>query len=149
MRHWGFEVLLDHLREWLSKDYSAGTLCPRRSHVKRWTWGLDNETWKWYSRDCFCYLSKYATAMPTTSAAAKALRQNVKARARNTAVKNGLKKFAVQLRKAYTAKDLNAAKKITADYIRALDKAAQKRIIHRNTAARKKSRLAARLTRGV
>lgn len=83
--------------------------------------------------------------MPTTTAAAKALRQNIKARARNTAVKNNLKKLSVRLRKAYTAKDVATAKTLTTEFIRALDKAAQKKVIHRNAAARKKSRLLARL----
>jgi len=83
--------------------------------------------------------------MPTTSAAAKALRQNIKARARNTAVKNNLKKLSVRLRKAYTAKDMATVKTLTTEYVRALDKAAQKKVIHRNAAGRKKSRLIARL----
>lgn len=87
--------------------------------------------------------------MPTTSAAAKALRQNIKARARNRAVKDQLKKLAIRLRKAYTAKDQAQVKTLTAQFVKALDRAAQKGVIHRNTAGRKKSRLAAQLRRGV
>lgn len=83
--------------------------------------------------------------MPTKSAAAKSLRQNIKARERNRDVKDQIKKMSVRLRKAYTAKDLATAKKVTTELMRALDRAAQKRIIHRNTAGRKKSRLAAQL----
>lgn len=79
--------------------------------------------------------------MPVQRAAFKALRQNAKARARNLATKNSLKKLNVKLRKAYTAKQLDQAKSITQEYIKALDKAAQRNIIHRNVAARKKSRL--------
>lgn len=85
--------------------------------------------------------------MPQTTAAAKAHRQNIKARARNTAVKNTLKKLHVRLRKALTAKDAATAKTIVAELTHALDKAAQKKVITRNTAARKKSRLAATLRR--
>jgi small subunit ribosomal protein S20 len=81
--------------------------------------------------------------MPTTSAAAKAHRQNIKAHARNKAVKDQLKKFQVHLRKAITAGDKAQVTTIIKDYTRAIDKAAQKKMVGRNTAARKKSRLAA------
>ena len=84
--------------------------------------------------------------MPTNSAAFKAHRQNIKRRERNSAVKNSLKKQIVQLRKAYTAKDLKQAEQITKDLVRAYDKAAQGKVVHRNLAARRKSRLMARLT---
>lgn len=87
--------------------------------------------------------------MPVQRAAFKALRQNRAARLRNLAVKHGLKKLSVRLRKAYTAKQLDQAKTITAEYIRALDKAVKHGVVHRNTAGRKKSRLAAQLKRGV
>lgn len=83
--------------------------------------------------------------MPIKRAAFKALRQNLKARERNLAVKLSLKKMQVQLRKAYAAKNAAEAKTLTAQLVKAFDKAAQKKIVHRNTAARKKSRLVARL----
>lgn len=79
--------------------------------------------------------------MPVTSAAAKALRQNLKARVRNTAVKTKLKKLTVQLRKAYDAKNLDQAKTLTLELVRGWDRAARQKIVTRNTAARKKSRL--------
>lgn len=85
--------------------------------------------------------------MPTTTAAAKAHRQNIKARARNKVVKDGLKKLQVRLRKALTAKNSAEVTAIVKEFTRALDKAAQKKVIPRNTAARKKSRLAATLKR--
>ncbi len=87
--------------------------------------------------------------MPIKRAAFKAHRQNLKARARNLAVKLNLKKLQVKLRKAYVAKNLDEAKTITTQLVKAYDKAAQKNIVHRNTAARKKSRLLARLTKGL
>lgn len=83
--------------------------------------------------------------MPVKRAAFKALRQNRTARARNAKVKLHLKKLGIQLRKAYTANQLDQVKTITATYIRALDKAAQQRVIHANAASRKKSRLSAQL----
>ncbi len=85
--------------------------------------------------------------MPTTTAAAKALRQNIKARARNKVVKDNLKKLQVRLRKALTAKNMDEAKKVVTEFTRALDKAAQKKVVTRNMASRKKSRLAATIKR--
>lgn len=87
--------------------------------------------------------------MPIKRAAFKALRQNLKARDRNLAVKLNLKKLQVKLRKAYAAKNAAEARSLTAQLIKAYDKAAQKNIVHRNTAGRKKSRLLARLAKGV
>lgn len=85
--------------------------------------------------------------MPTTTAAAKALRQNIKHRARNTAVKAAIKKMTVSLRKAYAANSLDQAKTITHQLIKSWDKAAQHNVVSRNTASRKKSRLLHRLHR--
>ena len=85
--------------------------------------------------------------MPTTTAAAKAHRQNIKARARNKEVKDNLKKLQVRLRKAQTAKKSDDVATIIKEFTKALDKAAQKKVVPRNTAARKKSRLAAMLRR--
>lgn len=79
--------------------------------------------------------------MPTTSAASKAWRQNIKARTRNSAVKNSIKKMTVQFRKALTAKNMDSTKKLAAQLTKAYDKAAQKKIVTRNTAGRRKSRV--------
>ncbi len=85
--------------------------------------------------------------MPTTTSAAKAHRQNIKARARNKGVKDNLKKLQVRLRKAQVAKKSEDIAAIIKEFSRALDKAAQKKVIPRNTAGRKKSRLSAMLKR--
>lgn len=82
--------------------------------------------------------------MPHTSSAKKRLRQNLKRRARNRATKKGVK---IQVRK-FT--DGASAKEVNVDQlkidlvaaIKKLDKAAARRVIHPNTAARKKSQLA-------
>ena len=80
--------------------------------------------------------------MPHTKSAKKSLRQDEKRRARNRAVKKALK---TQLKKfAATLKEGTAEQK-QADFIAAvkrLDKAAARRVIHPNAAARKKSQLA-------
>ena len=65
----------------------------------------------------------------------KDLRRNAKARAVNQGVRTSLKTF---IKKARTE---GAAPEATATAVKALDKAAQKGIIHPNQAARRKSRV--------
>jgi small subunit ribosomal protein S20 len=83
--------------------------------------------------------------MPHTKSAKKSLRQDEKRRARNRAVKKGLK---TQLKKFVTALKEGTAEQRQAEYVAAikrLDKAAARRVIHPNAAARKKSQLARQL----
>ncbi|MCI0460867.1 MAG: 30S ribosomal protein S20 [Gemmataceae bacterium] len=80
--------------------------------------------------------------MPHTKSAKKALRQNIKRRAHNRAVKRALKKQIKTLLEVLptgTPEQIRKEHDLTA---KKLDKAAAKRIIHRNLAARKKSQLA-------
>ncbi|MBI2985104.1 MAG: 30S ribosomal protein S20 [Candidatus Kerfeldbacteria bacterium] len=83
--------------------------------------------------------------MPVTRAASKSLRQNQQARRRNVAARGQLKKLQLRWRKALVAKNVDQATSLAAEYSRALDKAARSHGIHRNTAARKKSRVYAAL----
>jgi small subunit ribosomal protein S20 len=83
--------------------------------------------------------------MPVKRASAKSLRQTLVRRARNLTVKQNMKKLNVQLRKALAAKDQAKVKETVTTFVKALDKAAQHGIIHRNAAARKKSRILASL----
>lgn len=78
--------------------------------------------------------------MPNIKSAEKRLRQNVKRRLRNMAVKSAMK---TAIKKAISAKGADAALK---EAISAIDRAAAKGVIHKNTAARKKSRLVKQLT---
>jgi len=80
--------------------------------------------------------------MPIKPAALKALRQNIAARQRNQVIKHHLKKLTVKFRQASTAKNIDQVKTISRDLVKALDRAAQKKVITRNTAGRRKSRLA-------
>jgi small subunit ribosomal protein S20 len=77
--------------------------------------------------------------------AKKRVRQNLKARARNRArkelVKNQLKSFNV----AVTSGDFNKAETELRAVASRLDKVVAKGSLHKNTAARKRSRLAKRL----
>ena len=84
--------------------------------------------------------------MPNTKSAKKRLRQSLERRARNRAVKSSLK---THIKKVLTAVDEGADAAPTGDEFRTaakkLDQAAAKGVIHRNKAARLKSRLSARL----
>ena len=80
--------------------------------------------------------------MPHTSSAKKSLRQNEKRRQRNRAVKKDLK---LQIKKVLAAAKSGPAETLRTEVNTAnkkLDRAAAKRVIHRNLAARKKSQLA-------
>jgi len=81
--------------------------------------------------------------VPTTKAAAKALRQTKKNRLRNVKAISQIKSLVKATQKLAVAKkaDEAAAKSIQA--IKAIDRAAREHIIHTNRAARLKSRLAA------
>lgn len=77
--------------------------------------------------------------MANTKSAKKALRRNVARRQRNQATESMLKTVVKKARKSAGTEasplDLRTA-------VRALDKAAQRGVIHKNQAARRKSRLA-------
>jgi small subunit ribosomal protein S20 len=84
--------------------------------------------------------------MPHTPSAKKRLRQTAKRRLRNRSTKKAIR---VQIKKLDDLVKQGPADQVQAELkqaIKKLDKAAARGIIHRNTAARKKSQLA-RLTR--
>jgi small subunit ribosomal protein S20 len=72
-------------------------------------------------------------------------RQNAVRFERNKAVRSRLKTFSRRFADAAAAGDKEAAASAYADASRALDKAASKGVIHRNTAANRKSGMAKRL----
>ena len=83
--------------------------------------------------------------MPNTNSAKKRLRQNKKRRIHNKAIKSSLK---TQLRKVHEAVDGDDADLRDGAFqaaVSSLDRAAAKNIIHRNAAARLKSRLSAKV----
>jgi small subunit ribosomal protein S20 len=75
----------------------------------------------------------------------KRVRQNERRAARNQSRKSVLKKQVVKARDALAANDVNAAASAVRAATVVLDRAATLGTIHRNTAARRKSRLAKRL----
>lgn len=82
-----------------------------------------------------------------TKSALKANRQNVKRRAHNRQLRSRLRTALKAIRARLDAKDLDGAKAALSRTVSIVDKMATRGIIHRNTAARYKSRLAARLSR--
>jgi len=77
--------------------------------------------------------------------AKKRVRQNIKARARNRARKEVLKNQTKAFTAATTAGDLGKAETELRQLTRRLDKVAAQGTIHKNTAARRRSRLTKRL----
>ena len=72
----------------------------------------------------------------------KRIKTNEKARLRNKAVKSSLKTAIRKTREAIEAGDVAAAEAAQREAARKLDKAVSKGVIHKNTAANKKSALA-------
>ena len=89
--------------------------------------------------------------MPNTKSAEKRLRQNEERRRRNRQRKSVLKNQVKKVREAVKGGDVERAEQ---EYVRAahfLDRAAARNLIHRNAAARTKSRIqkSIRLAKGI
>jgi len=84
--------------------------------------------------------------MPNLKSAKKELRKSKKLTAYNKKIKDGVKVIIKQSKKAIEAKDAKA-KELVAAALKALDKAAQKGVIKKNTRDRKKSRLHKKLNK--
>lgn len=80
--------------------------------------------------------------MANHPSALKRHRQSEKRRLRNRAAKTRLRHVVREVRTAVAARDADAATKTLARAARELDKAVTKGVLHRNSAARKISRLA-------
>ncbi len=83
--------------------------------------------------------------MAHSASAKKRIRQNVKSRARNRWRKGQVKDSVKQFLDAVHDGDLDKAEQTFSAATKTLDRVAAKGTIHRNTASRRKSRLAARL----
>lgn len=79
--------------------------------------------------------------MPNTKIAKKALRQSQKARLRNRSQRSSLRTVVKKVRAAAQGDDQSAAQDAFRAATKKLDQAAAKNLIHKNTAARMKSRL--------
>ncbi len=83
--------------------------------------------------------------MPNISSAKKRLRQSVKRNTRNRAAKSELRTEIRKVREAIVAGDVAKGEAEFRVAVKKLDRAAAKRIIHPNRAARVKSRLSMKL----
>ena len=79
--------------------------------------------------------------MAHTLSAIKRIRQAERRRIRNQMVKSRVKTLIKRARQLIEAGDLEPARLSVGDAISALDRAAERGILHRNNAARRKSRL--------
>jgi small subunit ribosomal protein S20 len=80
--------------------------------------------------------------MAITKSAKKAWRQSLRRRARNLIYKTKIKNLIKEARNLVLAKKIEEAKKLLPQIYKILDKAAKVGVIKKNTAARKKSRIA-------
>jgi small subunit ribosomal protein S20 len=79
--------------------------------------------------------------MPNTKSAKKSLRQREKRTIENIKTKKELKNIIKKIEVMISEKKTEEAKKILSQAYKAIDKAAKKGIIKKNTASRKKSRM--------
>jgi small subunit ribosomal protein S20 len=73
--------------------------------------------------------------------AIKRNRQNIKRRLRNRVYRGEARTHIRDAREAILAEDLEEAREATLQAVKALDRAAKKGVLHKNNAARRKSRL--------
>ncbi len=83
--------------------------------------------------------------MANTRSAEKAMRQSARHRERNRVVRSKARTQVRQATATIDSKDKAAAEKSVREAIRALDKAAEKGILKKNNAARRKARLMKKL----
>lgn len=83
--------------------------------------------------------------MANTQGARKAARQSEQRRKHNAGLRSALRSAIKSVGKAILAGDKAAAQKAFREAVGAVDRIADKKIIHKNKAARHKSRLAARI----
>lgn len=90
-------------------------------------------------------MNKEQPKMPNTKSAKKRHRQSLDRRTRNRAAKSTLKTFVKKVRGSLESGDVAQAETNYRAAVKKLDQTAARRIIHRNAAARVKSRLSAAL----
>jgi small subunit ribosomal protein S20 len=87
--------------------------------------------------------------LPNTRSAMKAMRNSERKRIRNRVYRSSSRTYVKRARALIEAGQLEEAREAVQNAGRSLDKAAQKGIIHRNNAARRKSRLVHMLNRAL
>ena len=84
--------------------------------------------------------------MPNHKSAKKRVRQNEKRRMVNRTRRSSLRTQIKKLRTAFAAGDQNGSRELLNPTVSAIDKAVNKGVLHKNTAARYKSRLTGHVT---
>ncbi|MBU4351019.1 30S ribosomal protein S20 [Candidatus Parcubacteria bacterium] len=85
--------------------------------------------------------------MAITKSAKKAFRQSERRKKHNTLNKNKIKNLEKRIEKLLIEKKIDEAKKLLPEVYKALDKAAKRKVIKKNKASRRKSRIAKSLKR--
>jgi small subunit ribosomal protein S20 len=85
--------------------------------------------------------------LPVTESAKKRLRQTEKRRVRNRVYRSRARSQIKKTDRLISERKLDEAAEAAASAVKALDRAAQKGVIHKKNAARRKSRLLKRLSR--
>ena len=83
--------------------------------------------------------------MPNTKSAEKRLRQNVDRRTKNRSIRSDVRTQCRKVREAIKAADIEKAETEFRLAAKKLDRAGARNIIHRNAAARLKSRMSAKI----
>ncbi|MEI8350409.1 MAG: 30S ribosomal protein S20 [Candidatus Omnitrophota bacterium] len=85
--------------------------------------------------------------MPQRRAAKKDLRKNIRRHAHNVRIAKTIRAAVKKFKKAIESKDLQASKEALKTIYKVFDKAAAKKMIHPNKAARRKSHLSKLLSK--
>jgi small subunit ribosomal protein S20 len=85
--------------------------------------------------------SEEVSSLPNTKSAAKRVRITRKRTLRNASLKSALRTAIKKFNVALESGDLNRAGELLREAVRRIDKSVTKGILHRNAAARRKSRL--------
>jgi small subunit ribosomal protein S20 len=85
--------------------------------------------------------------MPITSSAIKKAKQDVTAREHNRGIRDEYKKAVKEVKKFVSAGETKKAQEALKEAYSTIDKAAKKKILHKNNASRRKSRLSALLSK--
>jgi small subunit ribosomal protein S20 len=80
--------------------------------------------------------------MANIKSSKKDLKRSAKAKARNQATKSALKTYVKKVKQLAAAGNAESLKPALSEAVKQIDKAAQRGIIHKNQAARRKSRIA-------
>jgi small subunit ribosomal protein S20 len=106
---------------------------------------LCTQVQSWVEFDIVIYPNISEEVLANKKSAIKRIKQNDKRRLRNRHFRGTARRFVVRARTAMEGDDLEAARTATMSAVSALDKAAEKGVIHKNNASRRKGRLMKKL----